>query len=47
VLYISGNGTGKLYNQSNATFASGPELTWQDNVRNFQVLINPSELFDR
>jgi hypothetical protein len=47
VLYISGNGTGKMYNQSNATFASGPELTWQDFVRNFQVLINPAELFDR
>ncbi len=47
VLYISGNGTGKMFDQNNATFASGPELTWQDFVRNFQVLINPAELFDR
>lgn len=46
VLYISGNGTGKQYTQSNTTFATWPELTWQDNARNFQVLINPAELFD-
>ena len=46
VLYINGNGTGKVFNQTNVTFASGPELTWQDNVRNFQVLINPADLFD-
>lgn len=46
VLYISWNGTGLMYTQSNTTFATWPEITWQDNARNFQVLINPANLFD-
>ncbi|AHB41525.1 hypothetical protein P148_SR1C00001G0735 [candidate division SR1 bacterium RAAC1_SR1_1] len=46
-LTISGNGTGKTYTQSNVVFSTGPEMTWQGNARNFNVNINPGDLFDR
>ncbi len=47
VLYVSGNWESRMFTNDNTVFATWPELTWQDNARNFQVLINSASLFDR
>ncbi|MDD3262873.1 MAG: hypothetical protein PHR61_03420 [Candidatus Absconditabacteria bacterium] len=46
VLYINGNGTGKIYTNSDGILITGVQKTWQDNISNYMVNINPEDLFD-